>query len=256
MMRVSTARKGRVVAESVAVCLVCGEPLAYFEEAQEVFCQICGKRETGHSVCVAGHYVCDACHRAGGVACVREYCLNTTSRNPVAIAQEIMAQDALYPNGPEHHVLAGSALLAAYGNAGGEIDLAAGLAELVRRGEQVPGGACGYWGVCGATISAGQFWSVVSGSTPMTRTPWAQCQALTARIGAALADIGGPRCCKRTTFTAIVQTAAFVRETCGVAMDVPEKIVCAFSERNKQCLRGKCPYFPRDERACVRAAVQ
>ena len=42
------------------ICLVCGEPLAYFEEAQDVTCQICGKKETGHSVCVEGHYVCDA----------------------------------------------------------------------------------------------------------------------------------------------------------------------------------------------------
>ena len=25
------------------ICLVCGEPLAYFEEAQDVTCQICGK---------------------------------------------------------------------------------------------------------------------------------------------------------------------------------------------------------------------
>ena len=49
------------------ICLECGEPLAYFEEAQEVVCCVCGKKETGRSICTAGHYVCDACHRAGGV---------------------------------------------------------------------------------------------------------------------------------------------------------------------------------------------
>ena len=51
----------------LAICLVCGEPLDYFEEGREVSCHICGKKETGHSVCTAGHYVCDVCHREGGV---------------------------------------------------------------------------------------------------------------------------------------------------------------------------------------------
>lgn len=65
----------------LAICLVCGEPLDYFEEAREVACHICGKKETGHSVCTAGHYVCDVCHREGGVDHVMEYCSSADSKN-------------------------------------------------------------------------------------------------------------------------------------------------------------------------------
>ena len=112
------------------ICLVCGEPLAYFKEAQDVTCQICGKKETGHSVCVEGHYVCDACHRAGGVEHIMAVCRETDSKNPIRIAQKIMSDKSIYPNGPEHHTLIGASLMAAYKNAGGDIDLDKALAEL------------------------------------------------------------------------------------------------------------------------------
>ena len=146
------------------ICLVCGEPLAYFEEAQDVTCQICGKKETGHSVCVEGHYVCDACHRAGGVEHIMAVCRETDSKNPIRIAQKIMSDKSIYPNGPEHHTLIGASLMAAYKNAGGDIDLDKALAELQKRSLLVPGGTCGFWGTCGAATSAGQWWSIVSGS--------------------------------------------------------------------------------------------
>ena len=229
----------------LAICLVCGEPLAYFEEAQEVSCHLCGKKETGHSICTAGHYVCDTCHRAGGVDWIMEYCLQSSSKNPVEIAQELMADKSIFPNGPEHHTLIGAALMSAYANAGGDINLEKSLAELRRRSLQVPGGTCGFWGTCGAATSAGQFFSIVSGSTPMTREPWAQTQRLTSRILGRLADLGGPRCCKRTGFAAIQESAAYVDEVFGVRMDMPERITCTHFPRNKECLRTECPYFPR-----------
>ena len=52
---------------SLGVCLVCGEPLRYFEAAQEVTCEECGRVEAAHATCQSGHYVCDQCHRARGV---------------------------------------------------------------------------------------------------------------------------------------------------------------------------------------------
>lgn len=93
-----------------ANCLVCGESIVYWEEARAVTCCVCGKEETGRCVCAEGHYVCDACHRAGGVDWVMERCLSTGSTDPVAIAVEMMDNQAVYPNGPEHHTLFGAAL--------------------------------------------------------------------------------------------------------------------------------------------------
>ena len=47
-------------------------------------------------------------------------------------------------------ITAFSALLTAYHNAGGEIELESALKEMYKRGKSVPGGACGFWGACGA----------------------------------------------------------------------------------------------------------
>lgn len=227
-----------------AVCLVCGEPLVYFEEARDVTCCMCGKVERGHSVCRDGHYVCDACHRAEGVERAMDFCGTSDSRNPVEMAMAIMEDKAVFPNGPEHHTLVGAVLLAAYRNAGGEIDLDAALAELRARSLNVPGGACGFWGACGAAVSAGMYMSIVLGSTPMAREPWAQATRLTARILDRLADLGGPRCCKRTSFTAIKTAVGYTEEVCGVSMELPEHIVCTHFARNNECLKKACPYFP------------
>ena len=75
-------------------------------------------------------------------------------------------------HGPEHHVMVGAALLTAYKNAGGDLDLPKALQEMYSRGKAVPGGACGFWGACGAGISAGQFVSIATSSTPLAVEPW------------------------------------------------------------------------------------
>lgn len=237
-----------------AVCLVCGALLDYFETAQDVTCHICGKHDTGHSICTEGHYVCDTCHREGGVSWVMDYCARTTSKNPIEIAMAMMDDKSIFPNGPEHHTLVGASLLAAYRNAGGEIDLDAALEELKKRSLQVPGGTCGFWGTCGAATSAGQFWSIVSGSTPMARDAWAETQRLTSRILGRLADLGGPRCCKRTGFTAILESAAYARELHGIEMELPDHVTCRYFRRNKECLKTACPYFPTSRVELAKAA--
>lgn len=226
-----------------ANCAVCAEPLVYFEEAQMVRCNRCGKEETGHSICSQGHYVCDVCHRQAGVSHVLKVCQESTSKNPIELAQEIMSDKSIYPNGPEHHSLVGAVLLTAYKNAGGSLDLSSALVELKTRSLQVPGGTCGFWGCCGAAVSAGQFYSIISGSTPMKQDEWAQTARLTSRIIGRLADIGGPRCCKRTGFVAIEETVAYVAETLGIQMELPERIQCTFMASNAECRGTDCPYF-------------
>ena len=66
----------------------------------------------------------------------------------------------------------GAALLTAYKNAGGALDLEKALREMYSRGRAVPGGTCGFWGACGAGIGAGQFMAIATESTPLAREPW------------------------------------------------------------------------------------
>lgn len=227
-----------------ANCAVCGKPLVYSEEARDLTCAVCGKVERGRSFCQAGHYVCDACHRKAGVESIMGICSQSTSKDPVEMAMEAMDGSSVYPNGPEHHTLVGAVIIAAYANAGGGIDKADALAELKERSMQLPGGTCGYWGVCGAAASAGQAMSIINGSTPLTAGPWAQCQRLTSLILGRLADIGGPRCCKRSTFAALEVAVPYVNGLMGVRMELPGRIVCRYMAGNAQCIRRTCPYFP------------
>jgi hypothetical protein len=118
----------------------------------------------------------------------------------VEIIDKMMALPFCHMHGPEHHVMVGSALLTAYKNAGGEIDLELALKEMMNRGKSVPGGACGFWGACGAGISSGMFVSIISGSTPLAQEPFALSHKMTAKSLGAIGENGGPRCCKRDSY--------------------------------------------------------
>jgi len=228
-------------------CLICGRPLVYSQTAQEAECSGCGQKFTTNAECEDGHFICDDCHGAKSMPVIFYYCANTEKRDPYIIAEEIMQNPAVHMHGPEHHVLIGSALLAAYRNCGGQIDLAEALKIMRQRGSQVPGGICGLWGNCGAGTSAGIFMSIITGSTPLAGNSWRLSNLMTSECLKNIANSGGPRCCKRDGFIAIKTAVPFIAENVGVKMDLTEKIECHFSERNKECLKKQCPFFVTGE---------
>ena len=221
-------------------CLICKAPLEYLETDVLMECAICHKKENSKTRCIHGHYVCNACHTKGLDAIIG-LCMAETSDDPTAIIEKMMAMPFCHMHGPEHHVMVGAALLAAYKNAGGSIDLQKALAEIISRGGKVPGGSCGFWGACGAGISTGMFISIISGSTPLAQEPFALSHKMTARSLGAIGEIGGPRCCKRDSYLSILSAIDFVREHFGVAMKKPE-IVCTHSSQNNQCIGMRCPF--------------
>ena len=138
--------------------------------------------------------------------------------------------------------MVGAALLTAYRNAGGEVDLPKALTEMYSRGKAVPGGACGFWGACGAGISVGQFVSIVTGSTPLAVEPWGLSNQMTAKALDSIGKVGGPRCCKRNSYLAILAAIDFAEEHLNVRMEksVP---VCSRSGQNNQCIGKRCPFI-------------
>ena len=223
-------------------CLICKAPLEYLESDTFMKCAICQSEENSKTRCIHGHYVCNACHTAG-MDTIVGLCLDETSKNPIEIIQKMMALPFCHMHGPEHHVMVGAALLTAYKNAGGNIGLDVALAEMMNRGKVVPGGACGFWGACGAGISSGMFVSIVSNSTPLAKEPFALSHLMTAKSLQAIGEIGGPRCCKRDSYLAILAAIDFSREHLGALMEKPD-IICAHTAQNNQCIGKCCPFFP------------
>ena len=223
-------------------CLICKAPLEYLVQDQMMECAICHKQEPSKTRCVNGHYVCSECHTQG-MDSIFGLCLSETSTDPVAILRRMMDLPFCHMHGPEHHVMVGAALLTAYKNAGGVLDLEAALHEMYSRGKAVPGGACGFWGACGAGISAGQFLAIATESTPLAQEPWGLSNQMTGRALDSIGKVGGPRCCKRDSYLAILAAVDFAREHLGVSMTrtVP---VCTYLKQNNQCIGKRCPFAP------------
>ena len=221
-------------------CLICKAPLEYLESDRLMECAICHKKENSKTRCVHGHYVCNECHTKGLDAIIG-LCEEETSKNPIEIIEKMMRMPFCHMHGPEHHVMVGAALLTAYHNAGGDIDLHDALPEIMNRGKAVPVGACGFWGACGAGISSGMFVSVISKSTPLANEPFALSHQMTAKSLGKIGEIGGPRCCKRDSFLSILAAIDFVKEHFGIEME-EQDVVCRYSSQNNQCIGKRCPF--------------
>lgn len=222
-------------------CLICKAPLEYLDYDELMECVICHTKEQSKTQCVNGHFVCSACHTAG-MDMIIAHCLHAESRNPVELLEQMMSMPFCHMHGPEHHVMVGAALLTAYHNTGCSLDLPKALSEMYSRGKEIPGGACGFWGACGAGLSAGMYMAIATQSTPLAVEAWGLSNQMTSRALGAIGQIGGPRCCKRDSYLAIQEAVQFTAEKLNVKMDI-YPIVCTRSAQNNQCIRHKCPFY-------------
>ena len=231
-------RKGDFMKEE---CLICKAPLEYLVQDEMMECAICHRTELSKTRCSNGHYVCSECHTQE-MEGIFGICLSETGRNPIGILEKMMSMPFCHMHGPEHHVMVGAALLTAFKNAGGKIELEKALQEIYRRGKTVPGGACGFWGACGAGISAGQFMAIVTDSTPLAQEAWGLSNRMTAKALENIGKNGGPRCCKRDSYLSILAAIDFAAEHLNVHME-RSMAVCTRSEQNNQCIGKRCPFF-------------
>ena len=177
-----------------------------------------------------------------------EACLKESSKNPVDIFYNIAQLDFVRIHGPEHHVLDGAAILTAFYNAGGNIDLQNSLHELMKRGLQMPGATCGMWGVCGAVSSMGAALSIIDGTGPLSSDDsWGKHMEFTSKALYSLSQVGGPRCCKRDAFLSFQKAIEYVNENYNVKLE-SSRIKCCFSEKNEQCIKEKCPFYEKTKK--------
>ena len=173
---------------------------------------------------------------------IKKECLATTTADPIQLLLHLMQKEQIRMHGPEHHVLDGSCFLAALHNAGVPFDLEAALDEMAERGKNMPGATCGKWGVCGSAASLGAALSVLHGTGPLSNDRYYKDHLrFVSQVLGKMAEIGGPRCCKRNAFLTVLTAVDFVRQTYGIHLPVQE-FSCPFSGRNAQCIGNRCPF--------------
>lgn len=206
-------------------------------------CIKCGKTTMDREICENGHYVCDACRRKEANRRIADYCMSSDSKDPIEIISVLMKDDTVRMHDQEHHTLVACALLTAYKNSGGDIDLDASLRDAQKRGSWFPGGICGLCGTCGAAASCGIFYSIVTHTSPHSVGSWSDTNMLVSKCIAKIASINGPRCCKRNSFLVTYVTVDYVKEKLGISMEPSEDIVCTFTSRNDECVKERCPFY-------------
>lgn len=169
-----------------------------------------------------------------------------TSTDPIELAKAAMGNGTVSLHGPEHHFLDGAAFLTALKNAGMPMDYEANLHALAERSLKMPGAMCGYWGVCGSVASIGAVLSILDQTGPLSSDEAYQSHMeFTSSLLLGMSRIGGPRCCKRNAFLALLYGAEYAKKHYGITLDVSHPVVCEFSPINKDCLGPSCPFHPQ-----------
>lgn len=223
-------------------CFICGTELIYQAQSTDYTCQECGRSQQSHVTCAHGHFICDDCHAFGALSPLKQMLEQSDSTDPITLLQLAYRLPKVSLHGPEHHTMLPWVLLTAMRNAGADLDYPAVLQEAYKRSRQVPGGSCGYWGICGAAAGAGIFASIVTGSNPLSASAWSKPPALTGAILTRLSEIGGVRCCKRTTRVAAELARQFIAQEFDIHLGHSSP-VCEYSHINRECLGLRCPYF-------------
>lgn len=169
--------------------------------------------------------------------------INEKGVDPVKIFNHIAKCDFVRMHGPEHHVLDGACVLAAFYNALGGIDLKKGIEHIAKEGVKMPGAMCGYWGVCGAVTSVGAALGFIDSTGPLTTDgSWGKHMEYTAKALFNLAETKGPRCCKRDGYIALKCAVEFLNENYNVNLECSD-IKCGFYPKNEQCIKERCLFY-------------
>lgn len=221
-------------------CPICGFEL--IESEKLAVCSFCGTTEEADYICPNGHYQCEDCRLSTQTEIIERVCLNTKQTNPIEIANLIMKHPTFNQYGVEHHELVAPVVLAAIRNANGA-DVSNGkIKAAIKRGSKIPYGACGTMGTCGACVSAGIAVGIITGSNYLKDKERNLTLKTTATALLKLTELGGPRCCKFSTYASILSAWEIAQS--NLQLNLPEFTVkCNFQGKLKECHLDKCPYY-------------
>ncbi len=228
---------------SMENCAVCGTELLHNSTPVTTECAYCGVEEKTLIYCPDGHYVCDSCHRRDAVEMAATMLHVSTSTSPNGLLEMLMSHPSVPMHGPEHHSFVPAVLVTAALNTGHPVPEGA-VEEAIRRGSKIPGGWCGYYGVCGAGAGVGIAVSILTGATPVKGYERGLANEATSLALAKVAD-GYPRCCKRAARKALEIGIAYMGDHLGIVLEGGSSPVCTYFTRNAECPEEECPYHPK-----------
>jgi MoaA/NifB/PqqE/SkfB family radical SAM enzyme/ubiquinone/menaquinone biosynthesis C-methylase UbiE len=224
-------------------CMVCGGELVYFKTNRTETCHFCGLDIPANAACAGGHFVCDTCHAAGSVALLKQVCLNSREKDAVALMQHIRAHPRFPIHGPEHHALVPAVILTALRNSGNDISDGQ-ILTAIERGQTIAGGACAFFGACGAAMGAGIAMSLLMGATPLDGEKRKFVQQATHSVLGEIAAWDAARCCQRDGWLALRAVSKLLAQKMGMSLTTEAGIVCRQFGENKECIHGRCPLWP------------
>lgn len=221
------------------LCTVCGEKLERVDTS--AVCTFCGRESTARYLCAAGHHICDDCQLAEWPQVVERVCEGSRETDPAAIANLIMKHPMSIMHSPQHHIMVAPVALAALRNSG-QLQLKPGrLASAIERTKGIPLGACGTRGECGAATSVGALVSILTGASFQKDRERSLALQATAETLLAIAEAGGPRCCKQSVYLALETASGFLKRELDI--DLPVEPNCEFAARNDACKKERCKYY-------------
>lgn len=223
----------------VIPCIICGAELE--EITETATCTFCGQATLATFRCPNGHHVCDDCQLADWPQVVERVCEGTRDPDPVAIVNLIMRHPMSVMHSPQHHIVVTPAILAALRNQGLRPLKPGRLASAIERTKGIPLAACGSRGECGAAVGVGTAVSILTHASHLKDRERSLALQATAEVLLAIAEAGGPRCCKQSVYLSLEVASIFLKRE--LDLDLPVQARCEFAERNEECKKERCRYY-------------
>lgn len=224
-------------------CLYCGDDIVYSEQQTEDECFFCKTIKPANARCKKGHFICDSCHSGTLPQMIERMCLASDETEMLPLLYKIRNHSLVPLNGPEHHFIIPGIITSVYRNLGGEIS-DTDIVSAIKRGQDIPGGTCGFWGACGASLGAGIAFSTILSSSPLTPEARKTVQQAVSRIAASVSSVESARCCRRESISVLIEAAEVSTIILPVPLNAGAPENCEQFRQNRECPGKICPYFP------------
>ncbi|MFA7626809.1 MAG: DUF5714 domain-containing protein [Candidatus Kapaibacterium sp.] len=225
-------------------CILCGDKVATLKEPVKTRCDFCGEVKLTNHECESSHFLCDECFNIPVTEYIKSTCLKYKGDDPIELAVEIMNAPVIKMHGPEHHFIVPAVLLTCINNARKQTDNLIDLLNIAdERAVKESSDTCTFHsGVCGAAIGTGIFLSMFLGRNHEQDDAWSLTNHVIADTTKKIAEHGGPKCCKRDTYFALLTVIDYLND--GFALNLKKSDAkCTFSLRNRSCGLEECIFY-------------